>query len=92
MKLKEALEILGITDYAKRIMDSSQTGELGYLNQYIRMAEGLGETKWFALWFTDIVDHVDKHWSNPSGIFQHIERYLHHKMEVIGKQRKREHA
>ena len=47
MEFKEALEKLGIEDYADRIFKSNSHGELFHLQQYIKLAKVLNnEEKW----------------------------------------------
>ena len=76
MNFKEALETLNIDDYGERIFNSSSTGELGHLSDYIEIAEILNSKghAFFRKWFISVVEDAEKKWSRPESIFQHILR------------------
>ena len=75
MTFKEALKKLDIEDYAERIFNSSSTGELYFLYDYIYLAELLGEVGGlpeFRSWFEGVVKYAEQNWKRPESIFQHI--------------------
>jgi hypothetical protein len=75
MDFKQALEKLGIEDYADRIFKSNSHGELFHLQQYIVLATFLdNEEKWFRGWFENIVKFAEKEWNRPESVFQHIDK------------------
>lgn len=77
MTFQEALNKLNIEDYSDRIINSSSSGELFYLSQYIHIAEGLkDDTEWFREWFEHVIALAEKHWKRPESVFQHINRIL----------------
>ncbi|MCK4822242.1 hypothetical protein KA005_41145 [bacterium] len=72
MNYQEALQTLGIEDYAERIFASNSHGELFHLAQYIRLAEHFGKTDWFSEWFESVVKEAEETWERPQSVFQHI--------------------
>lgn len=79
LSFKEALKILNIEQYEKRIFNSNSHGELFHLQQYIVLAKTLGKTNWFSDWFKIIVEEAGKNWKRPESVFQHIDRiFLEH--------------
>lgn len=76
MTLKEALEILGIEKYEQRIFNSNSHGELMHIMDYFMLAEALGKTDWFPIWFDDMVKQAEKTWKRPESVFQHTLKLL----------------
>ena len=74
MTFGKAVEILGIEEYKKRIWNSSSTGELFFLDNYIQVAQILGtqDNTHFKAWFKDIVEMAEKEWKRPASVFQHV--------------------
>ncbi len=81
MNLSKALKTLGIEEYESRIFRSNSRGELFHLMDYFLLAEGIGETDWFADWFRWAVKFAEDNWSRPESIFQHIPKALHLSMK-----------
>lgn len=81
MTIHEALAILGIEDYADRIINSNSHGELIHLRQYIELAETLNDDEgllslWFRPWFEEAVKLAEQNWERPESVFQHIPTIL----------------
>ena len=77
MTFQEALQKLGIEDYAERIMNSNSRGELFHLMQYTTMAEHyLGKPEDFRKFFEHVVKEAEVKWKRPASIYQHIEEIL----------------
>lgn len=73
MNFNEALQILGIEDYAERIFKSNSHGELFHLQQYFQLAELLkGNASWFRVWFEKMVKWAEENWHRPESVFQHV--------------------
>jgi hypothetical protein len=83
MTLIEALEILGISEFAERIFKSNSHGELFHLEQYFMLAETIGTTDWFPIWFKDVVVLAVKEWARSESIFQHIGEILIEQYNII---------
>ena len=71
MKFKEALQKLGIEEYAERIFSSNSHGELFHLQDYFLMADHF-EKSTFAPIFKAIVKEAEETWERPESVFQHI--------------------
>ena len=83
MTLQDALKVLGIEEYAQRILNSSSRGELFHIEQYFTLAKAFksinvteSNVKDFAKWFRYIVEWAEENWDRPESIFQHITRVL----------------
>ncbi len=77
MTFKEALEVLGIEDYAERIIASNSHGELFHLRQYFVLAEMFKkDAGWFRGWFEYVVKFAEDNSERPESIFQHIDTVL----------------
>ena len=76
MTLKEALTILGIEKYGKRIFNSNSHGELFHLYQYYVFATTIGKTQWFPKWFELIVKEAEDNWERPESVFQYIDKLI----------------
>ena len=77
MNFNEALKVLGIEDYAERIINSNSHGELFHLRQYFILAEMLkDDATGFREWFEKTVKWAEENWERPESIFQHIAPYL----------------
>jgi hypothetical protein len=79
MTFEESLEKLGIQDYAERIFNSSSTGELFFIGDYIWIAgwfDGGDDLKWFRPWFEGVVAEAGRKWKRPESVFQHMPRIL----------------
>lgn len=77
MNFKEALQKLGIEDYAERIWHSNSHGELFHLEQYLTLSEKIkNETKWFRAWFEETVKYAEANWERPESVFQHISKII----------------
>ena len=77
MKFQEALTVLGIEDYAERIIKSNSHGELFHLGQYFILAETFkDDAEWFRDWFIAVVEDAEKIWQRPASVFQHILKIL----------------
>ena len=88
MEFKEALEKLGIEDYADRIFKSNSHGELFHLQQYIKLAKVLNnEEKWFREWFEEMVKFAEEEWNRPESVFQHIDKLFAETIEQIKQQK-----
>ena len=74
MNFNEALQKLGIEEYAERIFNSNSHGELFHLQDYILLAEHYN-AKEFVPWFTDVVKMAEKQWERPESVFQHILKF-----------------
>lgn len=79
MNLQEAFEFLGISEHLENAWNSSSTGELFFLQDYIVIANFMKETGYkdvtkFTKWFNDTVDYAYKHWQRPISIYQHLMR------------------
>ena len=73
MTFIEALKILGIEEYADRIINSNSRGELFHLEQYYKLAKIFPDNKeWFSPMFKDIIKHAEDTWKRPESVFQHI--------------------
>lgn len=77
MNLKDSFEYLGISEHFKSAWNSSSTGELFFLQDYIVIANFMKQTGYkdvpkFTKWFNDTVDYAYKHWERPISIYQHI--------------------
>lgn len=71
----EALKVLNIEDYRDRIFNSSSTGELAFLQEYIWLAETLsniGEVEVFRDLFLALVNEANEKWERPESIYQYI--------------------
>jgi len=79
----EALQVLGIEKYAERIWHSNSHGELFHLEQYVDMANAIGETDWFAEWVDHIVKWAEKEWDRPESVFQHLFRILSMQLKEV---------
>ncbi len=75
MNFKEALEKLNIQEYSERIFNSSSTGELFHLMDYMQLAE-LEDVSWFKCWFCEVVKYAEREWDRPESVFQHVPRLL----------------
>jgi hypothetical protein len=77
MNFQEALKVLGIEDYAERILKSSSHGWVSHLQQYFTLAETFkGDAKWFRPWFEEVVKFAEENWQRPESVFQHISKIL----------------
>jgi hypothetical protein len=72
MEFKEALEKLGIEDYADRILKSNSHGELFHLQQYYELAKMGANKEKFRKKFIKAVEYAEKNWERPESVFQHI--------------------
>lgn len=72
MNFQEALKKLNIEDYGERIFNSSSTGELFFLSDYIFFAKTFDDTSWFREWFVAVVEMAERDWKRPESVFQHI--------------------
>ena len=81
MTFLDALKKLGIEDYSERIFNSSSTGELFHLGDYITLAEALSDAAWFRPWFEAVVEYADKNWERPESVFQHVSNLLKESLE-----------
>lgn len=82
MKLKEALEILGIKEYDEKIFKSSSKGELAHLNDYFILAKEIGKTSWFRPWFEERVKEAEENWERPKSVFQHIRKMFIEDLDI----------
>jgi hypothetical protein len=81
MTFREALDILGISEFHDRIINSNSHGELFHLGQYfdfVRVFEQAsdGDKQWFVGFFKGCVEHAEKTWKRPESVFQHIGKIL----------------
>ena len=77
MGINEALDILDIADYYPRIYGSNSHGELTHLEDYVIIAEAIGQdAEWFRPWFRSTVALAEARWDRPESVFQHIARLL----------------
>lgn len=77
MTLYEALEKLGIEDYADKIVSSNSTGELFHTLDYFFLAKTLKkDAGWFRTWFENIVEQANEKWERPESVYQHIIKLL----------------
>lgn len=79
MNFKEALQELGIEEYAERIWKSNSHGELFHLEQYLNLAEvfkNSNDKEWFSNWFKEVVKYAEENWERPESVFQHIGKIL----------------
>ena len=81
----EALQTLGIEEYAQRIWNSNSHGELFHISQYFDLAKQIGKTEWFPKWFNDIVKQAEKTWERPESVFQHIIKIYNISLREISK-------
>jgi hypothetical protein len=77
ISFKEALQILGIEEYGQRILYSNSHGEIFHIYQYGCLAESIGSTTWFPLFFKGMVNLAEKEWTRPESVFQHVTKILH---------------
>lgn len=76
MSFQECLQKLDIEDYSERIFNSSSTGELGHLGEYVMLAN-LYNGKDFRPWFVATVKMAEDEWDRPESVFQHILEIFH---------------
>ena len=80
MSFGKALSLLGISDYADKIISSNSRGEMGHLLSYISIARHYEANKedvsWFRNWFITVVEGAKDHWERPESIYQHILPFL----------------
>ncbi len=78
MTFKEALRILDIEDFGKRIFNSNSHGELFHLADYIWLAENLvpEDAKYFRQWFIRLVGFAEEEWERPESVFQHVMEFF----------------
>lgn len=95
MSFQDAVKFLGIEDYGKRIWNSSSTGELFHLYDYVVLASDLkkkGTHKEVAAWFRPrfelCVKFAEERWSRPESCFQHMPVLLDELNKVIDSRRK----
>ena len=76
MTFEKALTTLGIEDFRERIFNSSSTGELHFLADYISMGNILAGDEvgigLFSRFFHQAVTTAEKEWERPESAFQHI--------------------
>lgn len=79
MNFDEALEKLGISDYAEAVFTSNSHGELFHLNDYITVAGALeGDLSWFRPWFEAVVKWAEENWNRPASMYQHLVKLLNY--------------
>ena len=76
MSFHEALKILNIEEFEKRIFESNSRGELFHLADYIAFASIKGDKRWFRPRFLKMVKAVEKSWARPESVFQHLGRFM----------------
>lgn len=82
MTFQDALKILGIEDYEKRIYNSNSYGELFHIMDYIEIAQSYKNLKWFRKWFEILVKGAERTWKRPESIFQHIGFQLEEDLKI----------
>ena len=73
---QEALDILGIRKYEERIWNSSSTGELFFIADYVALAEIGADWVWFPEFFEGMVAYAEENWERPESVFQHVLSFL----------------
>lgn len=76
ISFKDALKILDIEDYGKRIFNSHSRGELFHLHDYIVLAKLIKDSptaiSLFKKHFEEAVEDANKNYQRPDAVFQHI--------------------
>jgi hypothetical protein len=78
MTFQESIERLGIEDYGHRIFESSSTGELMHLQDYMVLAETIKPENLpqFRSLFLEAVKFAEANWLRPESCFQHMPRLM----------------
>jgi len=76
----EATKFLNIQKYEDRIMNSSSTGELFFIVDYINLANHWKRNNFNVVEFSKLIDDIVKHaedtWKRPESVFQHMPKMI----------------
>lgn len=92
MSFDEALAELGITEFKSRIWNSSSSGELFFLADYIFLAEqkklgAFGDAQCstinFRSSFRAVAQFAEENWTRPESCFQHMPKLIGDYIKIL---------